>query len=134
MTINLIAIHCSDSPHGRGDNAETIHKWHLEKGWSGIGYHYVIDEFGNLERGRPHYWTGAHVKNHNRNSLGICLIGKNEFTPEQFNMLAELLRELTSKYPNAKIKGHYQLDTQGKTCPNFDVPEYLRSRGFGERI
>ena len=49
MNIDAIVVHCSDSPHGRGNNAETIHGWHLARKWSGIGYHYVILEDGTVQ-------------------------------------------------------------------------------------
>lgn len=118
--IEKIVIHCSDSPHGRGDDAETIHKWHRERGWSGIGYHYVIVEDGTVQAGRPHYWPGAHVKGHNTNSLGICLIGEDDFTGEQIQSLKQLHTELSQKYPEAQWFNHYDLDSS-KTCPNFDA-------------
>lgn len=124
-----VVIHCSASPHGRGDNAETIHRWHLERGWAGIGYHYVITEDGTLEHGRPEYWAGAHVKGNNLGSVGICLIGDDHFTPEQFDALDDLLDDILTRHEGVEIYGHYQLDS-GKTCPNFDVPEWLEGRGL----
>lgn len=127
--MKLIVIHCSDSPHGRGDDAATIHKWHTQRGWAGVGYHWVITETGKRQAGRPEYWTGSHVKNYNTGSIGICLIGRETFTDEQFSELTALLRELKARYPQAEIKGHYQLDPK-KTCPNFNVPEWLTEHGF----
>lgn len=117
-------IHCSDSPQGRGDNAETIHKWHKERGWDGIGYHYVILESGVVENGRPEYWTGSHAKGHN-NSIGICLIGKDEFTHAQFISLEALIKE--HQWTSDEVVGHYAVSE--KTCPNFDVEQYLVSIG-----
>jgi len=123
MQIKTIYIHCSASPRGRGDNAATIHQWHKEKDWAGIGYHYVITE-DNIEAGRPEYWNGAHVRGHNRGTLGICLIGTDDFTDWQYDMLAFALAVLKRKYPGVAIKGHYESDPK-KTCPNFDVPAFL---------
>lgn len=118
--IGKIVVHCSDSPHGRGDNAETIHGWHKERDFDGIGYHYVIIESGEVQAGRPHYWTGAHVRGHNTGSLGICLIGMDTFTHGQMKALRELLRALHAQYPDAIICGHRDLD-DSKLCPNFEV-------------
>ena len=132
--IRYITIHCSASPQGRGDNAETFHKWHLERGWSGIGYHYVILENGTVERGRPHYWTGSHVGGHNTGNLGICFVGEDSFTDAQYGALTALLRELVNKYPNAKILGHRDWPDVHKTCPNFEVSEYLNRVGLGSRF
>ena len=123
--ITKIVVHCSDSPH-RGDTAADVHQWHLERGWSGIGYHYVIKEDGELEFGRPHYWTGSHVKGHNTGSLGIMLFGKDYFTPEQFDTLKVLITNLRMEYPNAEVMGHRDLDPH-KTCPNFDVKSWWAS-------
>jgi N-acetylmuramoyl-L-alanine amidase len=131
MTIHTIILHCSDSPHGRGDNAETIHQWHLANGWSGIGYHYVIDEFGVVEKGRPNYWQGAHVKHHNPDTLGICLIGIYAFTPMQFEALSTLLLDLIVEYPTVKVRGHNHYEP-GRACPNFDVKKFLESYGLSD--
>lgn len=120
MDIQYIVVHCSDSPQGRGDTAKTIHDWHLSRGWSGIGYHFVILENGKVERGRPVYWAGAHVKGHNIGSIGVCLIGEDEFTHEQTSALREQIDRLKYQFPDAKVVGHCDLDP-GKTCPNFDV-------------
>jgi N-acetylmuramoyl-L-alanine amidase len=124
VTITKIILHCSDSPHGRGDDARTIHAWHQAKGWDGIGYHYVILESGEVQRGRPHYWTGAHVRGENLNSLGICLMGEKQFTHAQFSALKGLLRSLIDQYPGAVIYGHSDFDSN-KTCPNFNVRDLV---------
>lgn len=118
-------IHCSLSPQGRGDNAETIHKWHTAKGWDGIGYHYVILEDGTVENGRPEYWAGAHARGYNK-SLGICLIGDKEFTPAQYISLEKLLKD--HNFKSDEVVGHYAVSD--KTCPNFDVKKYLVSIGL----
>ena len=64
---------------------------HLGFGWDGIGYHKVILRSGEIENGRPEYWVGAHVKGENDVSLGVCLIGRDEFTNEQFSSLKKVL-------------------------------------------
>jgi len=125
MQIDRIVIHCSDSPHGRGDNAETIHQWHLERGWSGIGYHFVITEEGEIETGRPLYWKGAHVVGYNANSIGICLIGDHFFSKEQKDKLCLLVSILLDDFPKAQVFNHYDLDPN-KTCPNFDAAAMVR--------
>lgn len=129
MKLKLIVIHCSDSPQGRGDNAETIHKWHRKRKFAGIGYHHVVLENGVVENGRPIFWEGAHVKGFNTNSIGICLIGKDSFTSAQMDTLTRLLLDYTFDHPDVEIAGHYQLD-EGKTCPNIDIPKYLKSIGL----
>jgi len=128
--MKYLVIHCSDTPNDRDVTAEDIHRWHSDKppkgnGWAGIGYHAVIRRNGMVEYGRPEYWAGAHVRNHNTGSLGVCLIGRDEFTDAQMLTLRGVLDDWLHKYPNAKVVGHYELD-QSKTCPNFDVPKWCR--------
>ena len=128
MKIDKIVVHISDSPHGRGDNAETIHRWHIERGFDGIGYHEVITETGTLEHGRPHYWSGAHVRNHNKNTLGICLIGEpNKLAGEQLTVLRMRLNKLLKQYPDAEVVGHCELDPAKPNCPSEQVMEVVRA-------
>lgn len=123
--IEFIVIHCSDSPDDREVEAADIHQWHKERGFDGIGYNHVIQRDGTVEAGRPHYWTGAHVAGHNHHSIGICLVGRDEFSEQQDSELKKMLYWAKFKYPEAEIVGHYQLD-DGKTCPNFDVPAWVK--------
>ena len=90
-----IVIHCSDTQNGKQlrtapqTAAQRIDNWHKQRGFQHladyykqfnphlqhIGYHFVIDTDGTVETGRKEGETGAHVKGHNLNSLGICLVG-----------------------------------------------------------
>ena len=54
-------------------------------------------------------------------SLGVCLIGRDEFTNEQFSSLKKFLKFGNQKYSKAKIIGHSNIENTDKTCPNFDV-------------
>lgn len=126
--IDKIIIHCSATKEGQEISAATIDEWHKARGWKGIGYHYVIGLDGMIEYGRPITETGAHVKNHNKGSIGICYIGgldsvsktaKDTRTPEQIATLLELLRVLKKLHPNATIHGHNEFSA--KACPCFDA-------------
>ena len=126
---NLI-IHCSDTPDMEDIGALEIHKMHLGFGWEGIGYHYIIRKNGKIENGRPEFWIGAHTYGLNKKSLGICLIGRNNFSKEQFKSLHNLLLNCKKKYPEAIIKGHSQAIETNKTCPNFDVKAWCKERNL----
>ena len=128
--VKLIVIHCSDTPNDQNISAIDIHKMHLGVGWDGIGYHKIICRDGKIEVGRPEYWIGAHTKGKNNESLGVCLIGKSNFTDAQYNALEKVLKEWIQKYPQAEIKGHSQAIETKKTCPNFDVEEWCKSKGL----
>ena len=126
--ISLLVVHCSDTPNNQNLSAIDIHKMHLDFGWDGIGYHKVIKRSGKVENGRPEYWIGAHVKSKNDISLGVCLIGKNNFTKNQFISLKRVLKKWEKSYPNAKIVGHKDTGYTKKTCPNFDVKTWVKDK------
>lgn len=138
--IDTIVIHCADTPSTMDIGAKEIRDWHVkDNGWSDIGYHYVIRRNGTLETGRNIETIGAHVSGHNKNSIGICLVGGkpignqkkdiNLFTIEQLETLESLLFNLKGflQNQNVKIVGHCELDNK-KTCPNFDVQKWLKER------
>ena len=138
-TISQIIVHCSATPQGREVEVEQIRKWHLERGWSDIGYHYVIDLQGNIHEGRKEEIVGAHTKGLNKNSIGICYIGGLDSklepldtrTDEQINALEDLLKVLKRKYPSATIHGHN--DFSSKACPSYDATDeydWISERDF----
>ncbi len=127
IDIKYIVVHCSDTPDEMDVTAEDIHKWHSDpkpdgNGWSGIGYHKVIRRSGDIEDGRPEYWSGAHVRGFNSCSLAVCLIGRGNFTDDQMASVRDVITQWKTDNPNAKVVGHYQLDSS-KTCPNKPINE-----------
>jgi N-acetylmuramoyl-L-alanine amidase len=144
--ISKIVVHCAATPPSQNIGAAQIDDWHKQRGWNGIGYHYVINREGFIQKGRPDEDVGAHVEGHNADSLGICVVGgvkekknpndKNEpwvadanFTLEQYNALATLLNQLMGKYNLSKsdVYGHRDF-TNLKECPSFDVHAFLENR------
>lgn len=126
--IKKIIVHCADTPEGRDDRAADIKRWHTEeRGWSDIGYHYVVDLDGTIEPGRPVEKAGAHCTGHNADSIGVCYIGgcdksmkpKDTRTDAQKASLVLLLKYLVAKYPGVTIYGHR--DFANKSCPSFDA-------------
>ena len=135
-TITLIIVHCSANRAGSALRMADIDNYHRSLGWIGCGYHYVIPTDGTIEPGRPEEMVGAHCKNHNRHSIGVCYIGglskdgkpADTRTDAQRIALRNLLERLRRRYPDALIVGHRDLDPQ-KVCPCFDVAnEYHDSR------
>jgi len=123
--IELLVVHCSDTPNHQNIGAADIHKMHIGFGWDGIGYHKVINRSGIIQNGRPEYWIGAHVKGKNKVSLGVCMIGRDQFTDLQFSSLRSVLNTWLYLYPNAIVKGHSSSVATNKTCPNFDVNSWF---------
>lgn len=121
--ITEIIVHCSDTPAGRHTTVEEIREWHLQRGWSDIGYNYVIYLDGTVHEGRDVEKIPAHAKGHNKNSIGVCYIGGKDNvdtrTEEQREALVDLLVYLKTKYPKVRIIGHR--DVSEKYCPSFDA-------------
>ena len=132
-SIDKIVVHCSATQEGKHLDAAEINRWHLKRGWKGIGYHYVVLLDGTIEYGRSIYEPGAHVKGMNKNSIGICYIGgveeergdngkwiaKDTRTPEQKKSLLLLLKTLKKMHVDATIHGHNEF--AAKSCPCFDA-------------
>lgn len=125
--IDEIIVHCTATPKGRDVSVEDITRWHCERGFTTIGYHYVVLLDGTIERGRPEEQVGAHCKGHNSRSIGVAYVGgcdkamrpKDTRTVRQRASLRHLLKELKAKYPTASIHGHNEF--ADKACPSFNV-------------
>jgi N-acetyl-anhydromuramyl-L-alanine amidase AmpD len=146
--ITEIIIHCSATPDGKDYTVDDIRRWHKQRGYSDVGYHYIIYRNGQLAQGRDVNIIGAHASGHNAHSIGICYIGgmnaentqpEDTRTLRQKARLLSLLVDLRKLYPNARIIGHRDLseDKNGngiiepsewmKACPSFDAKsEYHR--------
>jgi N-acetylmuramoyl-L-alanine amidase len=104
-------------------NAFDIHRWHLNKGWSGIGYHFLVKKDGTIQEGRPIDTVGSHTLRYNAISVGVAFEGRymNDTMPDvQYNAGMELISYLKGLYPNAQIKGHK--DLQATACPGSNFP------------
>lgn len=138
--INLIVIHCSASPNGRWETTADIDAWHRERGFArahafrerqnpgltSIGYHFVIYTNGALATGRHLDEVGAHAYGYNQKSIGVCMVGTDQFTPAAWDMLQKNITSLSTMFPNAGIVGHRDLPSVRKTCPGFDVKTWLK--------
>ena len=106
--IDLIVLHHSASPQ-KTTTWEMIDKWHKERGFSGFGYHYLVLGNGLVMKGREEDRTGAHLKGHNANSIGICVAGNFEEeipSPAQIVSIEPLVLDLLDRYPNARLTWH----------------------------
>lgn len=131
--IKQIVIHCSATEHYQDIGAEQIRLWHRKRGFRDIGYHYVIRRNGVAEVGRPADQPGAHVKGHNQNTIGICLVGgighdgmpTANYTRAQYRTLEVLVDMLKERYRIDDVLGHRDFEGVTKACPCFDVRAYF---------
>ena len=119
---DMIVIHHTGNPTDDDLSAEDIHEMHLNNGWSGIGYHYVIRKDGTIEIGRPVECIGAHAEGENSHTVGIHLSGNFEIgkpTDKQIESLANLVAWLAENYDielsDDTIVGHR--DLMATACP-----------------
>ena len=121
-----IVIHHSAS--GTNIGAQDINRWHLNNGWSGIGYHYVIYADGQIWTGRPEDTVGAHAyysakQEANSNGIGVCLIGNFETgkpTQAQLDSLVWLIQDIRTRYRGIAVQGHK--DVMPTACPGRNFP------------
>jgi peptidoglycan hydrolase-like protein with peptidoglycan-binding domain len=129
-SIDEIILHCTATREGKEVSVGEIDQWHRDRGWSGIGYHFVVHLDGTVSDGRPVAKVGAHVKGHNSTSIGVVYVGgvdangvaKDTRTAAQKDALAKLIQDLDARYSFQKLSGHNEY--ANKACPCFDVSVY----------
>lgn len=127
--ISEIIVHCTATPEGKDFTVDDVRAWHKARGWSDVGYHYIVYRDGRIMLGRPVGQIGSHVAGHNTGTIGIAYIGgltadaktaKDTRTPAQRTSLLWLAEQLARKHKGVrKISGHR--DYAAKACPSFDV-------------
>lgn len=138
--ITGVFVHCTATPANWRDGQATsakvaeVRRWHVsDRGWSDIGYHYLIDRDGTVATGRPMARDGAHAVGHNRGTIGIALFGGHgsaetdkfldNYTVAQWQALAKLLREIWDDFGPIPVRGHNEV--AAKACPGFNVGDWL---------
>lgn len=130
-----IILHCAATAEGKSFTAADIDKMHKQRGFKKIGYHYVIQLNGKVEKGRDEKETGAHCLNHNSKSIGINYIGglakdgktpKDTRTPAQKEAMYKLVDDVMKRYniPLSNVHGHYEF--ANKACPCFKIETFRK--------
>lgn len=130
--LDEIIVHCTATPEGKSFTAADVDRWHRQRGFDGIGYHYLVWLDGTVEAGRPVSKAGAHCLGHNAHSIGVCYVGglaadgrtpKDTRTPAQRTALRQLVERLRREYGIAAVHGHNEY--AAKACPSFNVQTSL---------
>lgn len=136
LPIRKIVLHSTATPAGRKVDKAEITRWHRGRGFADIGYHYVIQLDGTVEKGRPDNRPGAHTLGHNSNSLGIVYAGgtkadgktaEDTRTPAQLAAMEALIRKLKAEWPDAEVLGHRDNAGARTACPSFDAKGWLKT-------
>jgi len=133
--ISYIVLHCAATPSSMDLDIETVRKWHLDKGWSDVGYHFFIKRDGTIQRGRDISVNGAHVRGYNSKSVGICYAGgvdgdgepEDNRTRAQIKSMVVLCNYLKALkgFEDATVLGHCDFPDVKKACPSFDVQDFV---------
>ncbi|OGR96787.1 MAG: hypothetical protein A2016_11300 [Elusimicrobia bacterium GWF2_62_30] len=97
------------------------------RGWIDIGYHFLVDPFGNIFEGRPINVVGAHTKYRNTGNIGISIMGNfhppvsNVFTPETQSSFLAAGTYLKDTYTVNKSSFYAHRDLQATDCPGDDL-------------
>lgn len=153
VNIRRVLIHCTATREGQDIDAATIKRWHITpiskggRGWTDIGYHFVIRLDGTIEVGRAENKVGAHVEGFNTGSIGVVYVGgldaqgraKDTRTDAQRTAMVRLCKDLDRAYAHPRFMGHRDAspDKDGdgiiekhewlKDCPCFDVGPWWES-------
>ncbi|MCM1449459.1 MAG: N-acetylmuramoyl-L-alanine amidase [Clostridiales bacterium] len=130
--ISEVIVHCTATPEGRDLTVEDIDRYHRQRGFDCIGYHYLVYLDGSIVPGRPVEKVGAHCLGHNPHSIGVCYVGgltadmkpADTRTDAQRRSLDLLIAALKRQYPGISIHGHR--DFAAKDCPCFDATTQYR--------
>ncbi len=127
---NYIVVHSTNTKSNVNVNIRMVDEWHRKKGLLKIGYHFFVKRSGKIEVGRNPNEIGAHTKDHDADSVSICLAGglntrgvvSFDYSLKQLESLFILIKTLKHIHPNAKVVGHKDLSETD--CPSFDVGEW----------
>jgi hypothetical protein len=125
--ITRIFLHCSASDNSIHDDVAVIRRWHLQRGWSDVGYHLFVQRSGTVQPGRSLELTPAAQEGHNSGTIAICLHGLLEarFSKEQLATLRRLCDEINDAYGGrVTFHGHREVNPR-KTCPVYDYRAIL---------
>lgn len=135
--IDEIIYHCTATQEGKDYTVNDIRAWHKARGFSDVGYHYIVYRDGRIMLGRPVGQVGAHVSGHNTGTIGISYVGgvakdgktpKDTRTPAQVASSLWLVAELRKIHRGIKrVTGHNKY--AAKACPSFNVANDPLSKG-----
>jgi hypothetical protein len=131
--IDRVFIHCSASDNDTlsgGALVEAVRSWHTERGWSDVGYHFLIDKKGKVMSGRPLEKTPAAQRGHNTGTLAIMVHGLESFSEASLGALRGYCSQINEAH-SGHISFHGHCEVSNKSCPVFDYRGLLNLDRFG---
>ena len=126
--IKYIVLHCTATD--KEAKPESILKyWRERMKWRNPGYHFIVEDNGDVTQFQPIDKPSNGVRGYNKNSIHVCYIGgkdEDDRSLEQLCSLEGIVKTLHAFYPDAEIKGHRDFLGVSKSCPRFDVKQWLK--------
>ena len=126
--VDRVFLHCTASSYDHHDDIEIVRKWHLARGWSDVGYHFMIHKDGSMSEGRPLERTPAAQKGHNKGTIAIAMHGgmhaKDDFSTKQIVTLREFCEQIRAAY-DGDITFHGHSEVVIRDCPVYDYKAFL---------
>ncbi len=143
LVVHHTAVGVAGDKRSGAEKVRAIYQYHaLNRGWGDVGYHYLIDDDGQIYEGKAggKYVVGGHAYCNNVNTIGVALLGNFEEekpTQSQMKALQWLLDDLADKYDldvgdnatyhgetySSPILGHG--DLLSTSCPGFYIRKTL---------
>ena len=126
--VDRVFLHCTASSYDHHDDIEVVSAWHLGRGWSDVGYHFMIHKDGSISAGRDIERTPAAQKGHNKGTIAIAMHGgqdaKDDFSTKQIVTLREFCEQIRAAY-DGDIPFHGHSEVVIRACPVYDYKAFL---------
>lgn len=132
--VDRIFLHCSasDNESLRGlDMVYEIRRWHMKRGFSCIGYNYLIDKAGKVMKGRTLELKPAAQRGHNTGTIAIMVHGLalDRFPAVALDACHDLCADINEAY-GGMVSFHGHKEVSAKACPVFDYKTLLKLDRF----
>lgn len=108
--------------------AVEIEAIHLDKGWAGVGYNFMVGQDGVIYEGRGWSLVGAHCPGHNRTGIGIYVAvgGDQKPTAEALHAVRELYDEACRR-TGRQLRKSWHGANYATECPGSRLIAWVRA-------
>ena len=133
---DFIIVTCTDTKPDKLLDIVQLDRLNRALGWICVGCHFLIDKFGEIQKGRELEEHGSHTWGYDESSVCITLVGgrnleglptDQSYFEEQLESLLLLISHLKKVYPDARVIGQDQL-LKDEEKPYFDVEDYINGQ------
>jgi len=117
--VNLFVLHHTTGTYRGPRTVRQIQAFHQgpDRGWSDVGYNFLIGSEGTVYEGRGWGFVGAHARGENSRSIGVAYVGDGSkpVPDEAKRAILELLAEAERRFGSLRTVGHR--DVGATSCP-----------------